>query len=97
MSTSPTSLQPHKTHLTVIDSPPSAAYMNQSVDRVRVGSNNGLSPIRRQAIIWVNDRLLSFGPLGTNFSEILIKIWNASFTKMYRLRNGGYFVQGEMI
>ena len=29
---------------------------------------------RRQAIIWTNTRILLIGPLGTNFSEILIKI-----------------------
>ena len=36
------------------------------------GSDNGLSPERRQGIIWTNVRLLLIGPLGTNFSEILI-------------------------
>ena len=39
-----------------------------------IGSENGLSPIWRQAIIWTNAGLLSIGPLGTNFSEVLIKI-----------------------
>ena len=34
----------------------------------------GLGPIRRQAFIWTSAGLLSIGPLGTNFSEILIKI-----------------------
>ena len=43
-----------------------------------VGSDNGLSPGRRQAIIWTNAGLLLIGPLGTNFSEILI----FSFKKM---------------
>ena len=46
------------------------------------GSENGLSPGRRQAIIWTNAGLLLFGPLGANFSEILIKILAFSFTKM---------------
>ena len=32
------------------------------------------SPIRRQAIIYINTGLLSIGRLGTNFSDILIKI-----------------------
>ena len=32
-----------------------------------IGSDNGLSPGRRQAIIWTNARILSSGPLGTNF------------------------------
>ena len=39
-----------------------------------IGSDNGLSPDRRQAIIWTNAGLLLIGPLGTNFSEILIEI-----------------------
>ena len=45
-----------------------------SVNRVSIDSDNGLSPIRRQAIIWTNAELLSIDPLGTNFNEILIKI-----------------------
>ena len=48
-----------------------------------IGSDNGLSPGRRQAIIWTNAGILSIGPLGTNFSEILIKIDTLSFKKMY--------------
>ena len=39
-----------------------------------IGSDNGLSPGRRQAIIWTNDGILSIGPLEGNFSEILIAI-----------------------
>ena len=39
-----------------------------------IGSNNGLPPGQRQAIIWTNDGILLTGPLGTNFSEILIEI-----------------------
>ena len=39
-----------------------------------VGSDNGLSPGRRQAIIWTNAGILSIGSLGTNLSEILIEI-----------------------
>ena len=38
------------------------------------GSDNGLSPGRRQAIIWTNAGILLIGPLGTNLSEILIEI-----------------------
>ena len=41
---------------------------------VSIGSDNGLSPVRRQAIIWANGGLLSSGPLGIIVSEILIKI-----------------------
>ena len=38
-----------------------------------IGSDNGLSPGRRQAIIWINDGILLIAPLGTKFSEILSK------------------------
>ena len=48
-----------------------------------IGSDNGLSPGWRQAIIWTNVGLLLIGPLGTNFSEILIKILTFSFKKIH--------------
>ena len=48
-----------------------------------IGSDNGLSPDWRQAIIWTNAGLLLIGPLGTNFSEILIQILTFSFKKMH--------------
>ena len=48
-----------------------------------IGSDNGLSPGRRQAIIRTNAGLLLIGPLGTNFSEILIGIQAFSFKKMH--------------
>ena len=47
-----------------------------------IGSDNGLSPGRRQAIIWTNAGILLIGPLGTNFSENLIETLTFSFTKM---------------
>ena len=47
-----------------------------------IDSNNGLSPVRRQAIIWTNAGILLIEPLGTNFSEILIGIQIFSFKKM---------------
>ena len=57
--------------------------MHISVSKLTIsGSNNGLSPDRRQAIIWTNAGFLLIGPLGTNFSEILIKILTFSFKKM---------------
>ena len=43
---------------------------------------NGLSPGRRQAIIWTNAGILLIGPWGKNFSEILIGIQTFSFKKM---------------
>ena len=48
-----------------------------------IGSDNGLSPGRRQAIIWTNAGILLIGPLGTNFSEIYIEILTFSFKKMH--------------
>ena len=47
-----------------------------------IGSDNGLSPDRHQAIIWTNAGILLIGPLGTNFSEILIEILTYSFKKI---------------
>ena len=47
-----------------------------------IGSDNGLSPDRRQAIIWTNAGILSIGPLRTNFSEILIETLTFSSKKM---------------
>ena len=47
-----------------------------------IGSDNGLSPRRRQAVIWTNAGILSIGPLRTKFSEIVIEILRVSFKKM---------------
>ena len=48
-----------------------------------IGPDNGLSPGRRQAIIWTNAGILLIGPWGTNFSEILSEIHTFSFNKMH--------------
>ena len=48
-----------------------------------IGSDNGLSPGRRQAIIWNNAGILFIEPLGTNFCEILFEMHTLSFNKMY--------------
>ena len=58
-------------------------HIYASVNLVSIGSDNGLSPMRRQAITWTNACLLSIEPLGTNFSEVLIKIPNFSSMKMH--------------
>ena len=47
-----------------------------------IGQDNGLSPGRRQAIIWTNAGILFIGPWETNFSEILIGIHTFSIKKM---------------
>ena len=48
--------------------------MYASVNYTIIGSDNGLSPARRQAIIWANAGILLIGPFETNFGEILIEI-----------------------
>ena len=48
-----------------------------------IGSDNGLSPGRRQAITWTNAGILLVGPLGTNVSEILSGIQTFSFMKKH--------------
>ena len=59
-----------------------------------IGSDNGLSPGRRQAIISTNAGILLIGPLWTNFSEILTKIQNfQNCIWKYRLWNGIHFVE----
>ena len=60
---------------------------NASLNWVIIGSDNGLSPVRRQAIIWTNARKLLIGPLETNFSEILIGIQTFSFKKEIAFEN----------
>ena len=47
-----------------------------------IGSDNGLLPERRPAIISTNAGILLVGPLGTNFSEILIEIQAFSLKKI---------------
>ena len=52
-------------------------------DLTIISYDNGLSPERRQAIIWTNAGILLIGPLVTNFSEILIEIHTFSFKKTH--------------
>ena len=47
-----------------------------------IGLANGLSPGRRRAIISTNAGILLIWPLGTNFSEIYIKIRTFPFKKL---------------
>ena len=52
-----------------------------------IGSDNGLSPDRHQAIIWTNVAFLPIGSLGTKFSQIVIKsqtfYWRKCFWKCW--------------
>ena len=43
-----------------------------------IGSDNGLSPGRRQAIIWTSAGVSLIGPRGTDLGEILIEIYTFS-------------------
>ena len=56
-----------------------------------IGSDNGLSPGRRQAIIWTNAGILLIQTLGTNFSEILREIYTFSFKKMHLKMSSGKY------
>ena len=47
-----------------------------------VGCDKGLLPSRLHAIIWTNHGLCLLGPLGTNFSEIRIKIPESLYKKI---------------
>ena len=47
------------------------------------GSDNGLTPGRRQAIIWTNDGILLIGRLRRNFNEILIEIQTFALKKIH--------------
>ena len=50
---------------------------------INIGSDNGLSPGRRQAIIWTNAGILLIWTLGTNFNEILSEIHIFPFKKLH--------------
>ena len=54
-----------------------------------IGSDNGLSPGRRQAIIWTNAGIMLIRPLGTNFNEILLQIYKFSFKKIHWKMSSG--------
>ena len=62
-------------------SPPSAAYY-ASVKKASIGSDDGLSPIQRQAIIQTNAVIVNWN-FKTSFSKNLSKIQQFSFTKMH--------------
>ena len=59
---------------------PSQRPVTWSCKLTIIGANNGLSPRRRQAIIWTNDGLLLTGTLRTNFSEILNETHKLTFS-----------------
>ena len=57
-----------------------------------IGSDNGLPPRRHQAIIWTSVGILLIlliGPLGTDFSEILIEMYTFLFKKRHLKMSSG--------
>ena len=54
-----------------------------------IGSDDGFSPGRRQAIIWTCAGILSMGPPGKNFNDILIEIYTFSFKKFHLKKTPG--------
>ena len=69
--------------IVVLNHLPLVPHIYSSVNWAIIGSGNGLSPVRHQAITWTNAGLLSIGLLGTSFSEIWIQILSFSFKKMH--------------
>ena len=57
--------------------------MSYDIKIIIIVSSNGLLPVQHQAITWTNADLLKIGPLGTNFSEIWIKIQILTLKKIY--------------
>ena len=64
-----------------------------------IASDNGLSPGRRQAIIWTNAGILLIGPLGTKFNEFFLSkfIHFHSRKSIWKCQeNGVHFVSASM-
>ena len=70
-------------YIVIISWRPSDAYVICVGNLSIIGSDNGLLPGRRQAIIWTNAGILLIGPWGTNSNDILMKIIIFSFKKMH--------------
>ena len=70
-----------------------------TVNRHSIGSDNGLSHLRCQAITWTNTGLLSIGLLGIHFNENGIGILSFSFKKnafeIVVCKNGGHCPGGD--
>ena len=65
------------------DTCPGASEIITDGKRTIIGSDNGLSPCRRQAIIWTNGGILLIWPQGRKFNQMLSEILIFSFKKMY--------------
>ena len=87
-----------KGHIDCYTGPP-GSILNQWRGLNIIGSDNGLSPGRRQAIIWINAAILSIRPWGTFWWHF---IWNLKVFILEkrawkcRLKNDGHFVSASM-
>ena len=82
--------QPQSYRLFINSFRPSDAYICVSKWTL-IGSYDGLSPGQRQAIILTDAGILSIGPLGTYFGEILIEMYVFSFKKIHlKLPSGNW-------
>ena len=64
-----------------------------------IASDNGLSPDRRQSIIWTNAGILLVGTLGTNVDGVLIEINyfdSREYDSKCRLLNDGIFISASL-
>ena len=63
-----------------------------------IGSDDGLSPGRRQATIWTNTGNILNLTLGDKLQWNFNRIWNIFIHEiaLENVRNGGQFVEGEM-
>ena len=57
--------------------------MRELDKQTTISPNNGLSPDRRQAMIWTNAGILLIRAIGTNISETLSEIHTFSFKQMH--------------
>ena len=73
--------------------------IHRSVNYAIIGSDNGLSPVRRQAIIWSNVDLSLIEPLWTNFSETWIRMQQFSKKKTLKMSSAKWqpFCVGLMV
>ena len=76
------------------------SYIYASLNRVYIGSGNGLTSLQRQAITWTNDGLLSMGLSEKKLSEILkycksnIFIYENAFENIV-WQSGGHLVSAS--
>ena len=79
-------------HLLIFNSSPLSPWCRiyASLNWTSIGSDNGLSPGLCQTIILTNTGILLIGPLGTNFSEILIEIYTFSFKNLHLKMSGNW-------